>query len=139
MPIRLPSGSKLHAETQVAPLSPSLLDKDLLSKQGFSIASIPPKHQQIQLSLNMGRRFGGANVHVETNTVHPDNTEMLVRATALLGLNISGIDFKIEDITHSWRSVRSGICEINSASGFNCKSRSNNASLKRPICLAAPE
>ena len=110
--------AKKFPDEIVAPLSPSMTDKGLLSKQGFSLTSIPPEKQQVQLSANMGRRFGGANVHVETDEIHPDNAEMLVRAAAVLGLNISGIDFKIEDISQSWRSVRSGICEINTASGL---------------------
>lgn len=110
--------AKKFPDEMVAPLSPSLADKNLLSKQGISITSIPLENQQVQLSPNLGRRFGGANVHVEMNGIHPDNTKMLVRASAVLGLNISGIDFRIEDISQSWRSVRSGICEINTASGL---------------------
>lgn len=110
--------AKKFPDEMVAPLSPSLTDKNLLSKQGFSLTSIPLKNQQVQLSPNLGRRFGGANVHVEMNGIHPDNIEMLIRASAVLGLNRSGIDFRIEDIFQSWRSVRSGICEINTASGL---------------------
>jgi len=60
---------------------------------------------------------GGTAIDL-TDVVHPDNREMAVRAAKAIGLDVAGIDFITPDISHSYREVGGGICEVNAAPGF---------------------
>ena len=60
---------------------------------------------------------GGTAIDV-TDTVHPDNRSMAVRAVKAVGLDVGGVDFLTTDITRSYKDTGAAICEVNAAPGF---------------------
>lgn len=60
---------------------------------------------------------GGTAIDM-TDSCHPDNRDMAMRAAKTIGLDVSGVDFLTPDITRSYKEVGGGICEINAAPGF---------------------
>ncbi len=89
----------------------------LLEKKGYSKTTVPAKGEEVFLRSTGNLSTGGTSVDV-TDTIHPDNREMAVRAAMAIGLDIAGVDFLTPDITRSYREVGGGICEINAAPGF---------------------
>ena len=89
----------------------------LLEKKGYGKATVPAKGEEVFLRSTGNLSTGGTSVDV-TDTIHPDNREMAVRAANAIGLDIAGVDFLTPDITRSFREVGGGICEINAAPGF---------------------
>lgn len=91
---------------------------EVLSTQNLTIESIPPKEQKVWLAHHTNNSHGGT-VKEATNTTHPDNIDLCVRATALFGLDICGIDLIIDDISKSYRDVGCIICEMNAMPQLN--------------------
>jgi cyanophycin synthetase len=60
---------------------------------------------------------GGTATDV-TDSIHPDNRDMAVRAVRAIGLDVGGVDFITTNIAESYKSIGGGICEINAAPGF---------------------
>ncbi len=61
---------------------------------------------------------GGTSVDV-TDIVHPDNQALAVRAAAVTGLDVAGIDLIIKDISRSYMEIGGAICEVNYCPGFH--------------------
>lgn len=96
-------------------LKPLKLDEEtieILTDQQLTINAIPEDGRKVWLAHHTNASRGGAAVDV-TNSIHPDNAELCVKATALLGLDISGVDLIIEDISVSHKVIGCLICEIN--------------------------
>ncbi len=85
----------------------------LLSKQGYTLASIPKKDEMVPLQEKIIIDFGGEPVEV-TPSVHPDNLALFRNVANLFQVKLVGIDFLAEDITHSWKEQRSAVIELNS-------------------------
>jgi cyanophycin synthetase len=64
----------------------------------------------VRLAANVG--IGGVHTDV-TDSVHPDNQEMAIRATEGIGLDIAGVDFITEDISRSYKEAGGSLIEIN--------------------------
>lgn len=86
--------------------------EQLLAARGYSLDSVPPDGDIVLLKSAANWTAGGTTFGY-TDTIHPDNAEMVVRATEVIGLDIAGVDLLIPDISRSFREVGGGICEVN--------------------------
>ena len=89
----------------------------LLAKLGYDRNTIPAAGEQVFLRSTANLSTGGTAIDV-TDTMHPDNREMAIRAIKAIGLDIGGVDFLTRDITESYRETGGGICEVNAGPGF---------------------
>jgi len=88
-----------------------------LSRQGFSLKSVPHLGEKVVLRQSANLSTGSTAVDV-TDLVHRDNAELAVYAASVLGLDIAGIDFILGDIRHSYREQDGRIIEVNAAPGL---------------------
>ena len=89
----------------------------LLAKLGYDRKTVPEKDEVVFLRSTANLSTGGTAIDV-TDTMHPDNREMAIRAIKAIGLDIGGVDFLTRDITESYRDAGGGICEVNAGPGF---------------------
>ena len=89
----------------------------LLAQKGYTAESVPPPDEIVFLRSTGNLSTGGTSVDV-TDTVHPDNRDMAIRAARAIGLDVAGIDFLTTDITLPWSETGGAICEVNAAPGF---------------------
>jgi cyanophycin synthetase len=89
----------------------------LLKKIGYDRTTVPAKDEVVYLRSTANLSTGGTAIDV-TDTIHPDNREMAVRAIKAIGLDIGGVDFLTRDITLSYREAGGAICEVNAGPGF---------------------
>jgi len=89
----------------------------LLAKLGYTAETVPALGEDVYLRLTANLSTGGTAADM-TDVVHPDNSEMAVRAIQAIGLDIGGVDFLSPDITQSYKDVGGAICEVNAAPGF---------------------
>jgi cyanophycin synthetase len=89
----------------------------LLAKLGYDRETVPAKDEVVYLRSTANLSTGGTAIDV-TDTIHPDNREMAIRAINAIGLDIGGVDFLTRDITESYRDAGGGICEVNAGPGF---------------------
>ena len=78
---------------------------------------MPKEGEEVYLRTTANLSTGGTAIDV-TDTIHPDNREMAIRAIKAIGLDIGGVDFLTFDITESYRDTGGGICEVNAGPGF---------------------
>ena len=82
------------------PLTKIAVDDAMLAhiaSAGFQPGTVPTNGQQITLRRNGNLSTGGTSKDV-TDQVHPDVGELCRRAAAVTGLDICGIDLRLEDI-----------------------------------------
>jgi len=89
----------------------------LLTKLGYDQNTVPAKDEIVYLRSTANLSTGGTAIDV-TDTIHPDNREMAIRAINAIGLDIGGVDFLTRDITLSYREAGGAICEVNAGPGF---------------------
>jgi cyanophycin synthetase len=89
----------------------------LLKKIGYDKDTVPGKDEIVYLRSTANLSTGGTALDV-TDTIHPDNREMAIRAISAVGLDIGGVDFLTKDITLSYREAGGAICEVNAGPGF---------------------
>ncbi len=89
----------------------------MLERVGYTPASVPAADEVVYLRSTGNLSTGGTATDV-TDTIHPDNREMAVRAVQAIGLDVGGVDFLTENIAESYKSHGGGICEVNAAPGF---------------------
>ena len=89
----------------------------LLTKLGYDRATVPVEGEIVYLRSTANLSTGGTAIDV-TDTIHPDNREMAIRAIKAIGLDIGGVDFLSKDITESYRDAGGAICEVNAGPGF---------------------
>jgi cyanophycin synthetase len=88
-----------------------------LAAMGYDRATVPAAGEDVYLRKTGNLSTGGTATDV-TDTVHPDNIEMAVRAVRAIGLDVGGADFLTTDISQSYKDTGGAICEINAAPGF---------------------
>ena len=101
---------------QNAPLKRLVIDDEalaLLERAGLSTGSVVAAGRFVALRRASNVAVGGTPVGV-TDKVHPDNSELSVRAAAALKLDVAGVDLLIPDISRSWLETGALICEVNS-------------------------
>lgn len=89
----------------------------LLKKLDYDRDTVPAKDEAVYLRSTANLSTGGTAIDV-TDTIHPDNREMAIRAIRAIGLDIGGVDFLTRDIAESYREAGGGICEVNAGPGF---------------------
>ena len=105
----------LRTAGKTTPLNPILYDEDserLLREQGWTLESVPAAGARVRLKSAANWAAGGSLRDV-TDSIHPDNVEMCVRAVVLCGVDVGGVDFLTTDITRSFREVGGALCEVN--------------------------
>jgi len=89
----------------------------VLKKNGLSVDSVPVKGQTVTLRENGNLSTGGIAID-RTDSIHPDNAELAVRAAKAIGIDIAGIDVVTEDISKSILETDGAIVEVNTAPGI---------------------
>jgi cyanophycin synthetase len=89
----------------------------LMADAGYDENAVLKKDEQFFLCATANLSTGGTAIDL-TDVVHPDNREMAIRAVRAVGLDIGGVDFLTDDITHSYKDVGGAIVEINAGPGF---------------------
>jgi cyanophycin synthetase len=69
-----------------------------LAEQGLEVSSVPGAGQIVTLRRNANLSTGGTSRDV-TDRLHPDVAAMCRRAAAVVGLDVCGIDLRLDDIT----------------------------------------
>lgn len=96
------------------------IDQDLLdhlSYQKLDLDQIAPQGLAIRLHSAANISSGGV-ARDATSRVHPDNRDMAIRATRVLGLDMAGVDLLSPDISRSYREFGGAICEVNAIPGL---------------------
>ncbi len=88
-----------------------------LSQKQLALSSVPKQGEVVCLRDSANLSTGGIAEDV-TDRVHPDNVDLVVFASKLIGLDIAGIDLVIEDIEASYREKNGHIIEVNAAPGI---------------------
>ena len=104
------------------PLTRIVLDEMVLAhlnRQGMTPASVPAGGQVVKLRHNANLSTGGTSKDV-TASVHPAIARMCVRAAAVIGLDVCGIDLRLADISQPPGTgiATGGIIEINATPGL---------------------
>ncbi len=104
------------------PLTRIVLDDTALAhldRQGLTPASVPADGQVVRLRHNANLSTGGTSKDV-TASVHPAIARMCVRAAAVIGLDVCGIDLRLADIGQPPGTgiATGGIIEINATPGL---------------------
>lgn len=88
-----------------------------LTQRGLTLSSVPEQGEIVYLRDSANLSTGGIAEDV-TDHVHPDNVDLVVYASKLIGLDVAGIDLVIEDIEASYRHKNGRIIEVNAAPGI---------------------
>lgn len=91
--------------------------EEVLARQGLMPSSIPANGQIVVVSGNSNRR-NGASAELVTELAHPEVLDLGVKAAALLGIDVAGIDYITSDITLSPKETGGAICEVNVTPGL---------------------
>lgn len=89
----------------------------MLARRGYARHSVPAAGECVYLRATANLSRGGTAVDV-TDLVHADHRRMAERAAAIVGLDVAGVDFLVNDISRPLQDQRGGICEINAAPGL---------------------
>ncbi|WP_250036981.1 cyanophycin synthetase [Paractinoplanes maris] len=98
-------------------------DPRVLRRQGAGIGSVPAPGAVVWLT-GTGNLSTGATSSDVTDRVHPEVARLCLRVTALLGLDIAGVDLRLPDIAEpvppaaSGVEVTAGVIEVNAVPGL---------------------
>lgn len=91
--------------------------KRLMENAGYAPDTVLEDEEIFYLRDTANLSTGGTAIDL-TDTVHPDNREMAVRAIQAVGLDVGGVDFLTTDISQSYKDIGGAIVEVNAAPGF---------------------
>jgi len=86
-----------------------------LAMAGLSPESVPAEGQFVPLRRIQSTEWGGV-VEYWTDTMHPDNVAIAVKAARLFGLALAGIDIISDDISRPWHENGAILNEVNYSS-----------------------
>jgi len=89
----------------------------VLRKSGKNHESVPALGEEVILRTQANLHAGGT-LEIVTDITHPDNARLAIRAAAIMGIDIAGLDFITTDISRSHLDVGGAICEINVTPAF---------------------
>ncbi|AGZ44450.1 cyanophycin synthetase [Actinoplanes friuliensis] len=95
----------------------------VLDRQNLTPDSVPAAGRQVWLRDNANLSTGGTGTDV-TDLVHPDVARLCLRVAALVGLDIVGIDLRLEDIAAPVPPsgepglILTGVIEVNAVPGL---------------------
>ena len=110
------------------PMTKVEIDKDLiwnLSQANLSLEDVlaPGKTLQLRSIANLSV---GASTTDRTDEIHPDNKQLAISATAIVGLDICGVDLITQDISKSYKDEPAHILEMNANPGIRSHLRPSN-------------
>ena len=85
-----------------------------MAAAGYALDTIPDAGARVPLRAIESTAGGGFDEEV-TDRIHPDNLDIALRATALFGLEVAGIDIITSDIGTPWHANGAIINEVNYA------------------------
>jgi hypothetical protein len=85
-----------------------------LAAAGLSEVSTPSAGEFVALRRIESNAWGGVDEEV-TDTIHPENLRVALAATALLGLDVAGVDIITPDISRPWHENGAIVNEVNFA------------------------
>ncbi len=94
-----------------------------LAAQGLDIESVPAAGQAVTLRRNANLSTGGTSMDV-TDRMHRDIADMCRRAAAVTGLDVCGVDLRLDDISApgsgagAQQSPRGAVIEVNACPGL---------------------
>ncbi|MFG1952384.1 cyanophycin synthetase [Micromonospora sp. NPDC048830] len=89
-----------------------------LRQQGLTEASVPATDQVVWLRDTPNLSTGGTSIDV-TDTVHPEVAQLCLRAAAVVGLDIAGIDLRLPHIAEPPPADGGGaVIEVNACPGL---------------------
>ncbi|WP_395010672.1 hypothetical protein [Undibacterium sp.] len=83
-----------------------------LRRLGLDVGNIPVKGERVSLRRIESTAWGGVDEDV-SNTIHPENVSIAIRAAELFGLTVAGIDIITPDIAVPWYENGAIINEVN--------------------------
>jgi cyanophycin synthetase len=89
----------------------------LLKKWGYTLDSIPEKHEEIYLKSTANLSTGGTAIDV-TDTIHPENIFLAERIARVIGLDVCGIDIVATSLSTPITQSGGAVIEVNAAPGF---------------------
>ena len=85
----------------------------MLKSRGLTLKSVLPKNKKVYLHDKVVLACG-ADIHDRTDDVHPDNKQLFLRLSQILGTPIVGIDFICRDVSKPYSEQQCAIIEANS-------------------------
>ncbi len=99
---------------QCNPIALDELAVQTLKRDGWLAESVPGKGRFVRLRRIETSAWGGVDEEV-THDLHPDNLRIALDATALMSLEVAGVDIISPDITRPWYENGAVINEVNYA------------------------
>jgi cyanophycin synthetase len=118
--VRQANADPRRGEGHARPLTRIALDDHALTHlaaQGLHPGSVPAAGQVVTLRRNANLSTGGTSADV-TDEVHPSVAEMCCRAAATAGLDVCGIDLRLEDIAAPLAGQAGAVIELNACPGL---------------------
>jgi len=109
-----------------APCALNEVAQQTLARQELAFDSVPAEGQHADLRSIDSHDFGG-NVENVMDEIHPDNVDLAIRATKLIGMSICGVDLMSTDISKPWHQNGAVINEMNFGPAFRSSKREEQA------------
>jgi len=110
------------------PMTRVEIDQDLiwnLNKVNLTLENVLEPDSSLQLR-SIANLSVGASTTDRTDEIHPDNAQLAINATSIVGLDICGVDLISRDISKSYKDEELNILEMNANPGIRSHLRPSN-------------